>query len=128
MLLYDVISAQNKHCTVSTPMQGISHCININFVLYYCELSEIYVIVPYCRTEYNYFCRIILPLVAYRVLYILLPNGVDNGTATEDDIATFGFLLGTFPTAPTVFVFASQYSLAMEVVSVSNFVGCKRQE
>ena len=61
-------------------------------------------------------CRIILPLVAYRVLYILLPNGVRNLT-TQDDIATFGFLLGTFPTAPTVFVFASQYSLAMEVVS-----------
>ena len=66
-----------------------------------------------------FFCRIILPLVAYRVLYILLPNGVNNVTATQDDIATFGFLLGTFPTAPTVFVFASQYSLAMEVVSVS---------
>ena len=55
--------------------------------------------------------------MAYRVLYILLPNGVDNATATQDDIATFGFLLGTFPTAPTVFVFASQYSLAMEVVN-----------
>ena len=71
-----------------------------------------------------YLCRIILPLVAYRVLYILLPNGVDNATATQDDIATFGFLLGTFPTAPTVFVFASQYSLAMEVVSV-NIVNIK---
>ena len=59
----------------------------------------------------------IVPLVAYRVLYLLLPQGVDNVTATQEDIATFGFLLGTFPTAPTVFVFASQYSLAMEIVS-----------
>ena len=63
-------------------------------------------------------CSIILPLIAYRVLYILLPNGVNNSTASQEDIATFGFLLGTFPTAPTVFVFASQYFLAMEVVSV----------
>ena len=57
-------------------------------------------------------------MVAYRVLYILLPNGVNNVTASQDDVATFGFLLGTFPTAPTVFVFASQYSLAMEVVGI----------
>lgn len=62
-------------------------------------------------------CSIILPFIAYRALYTVLPHGIDNGTATQEDIATFGFLLGTFPTAPTVFVFASQYSLAMEIVS-----------
>jgi hypothetical protein len=87
---------------------------------------------------------ILLPILAYRIVYTVVP-GVSNATnssanamveswsspeteyatssshnvsdATRSDIATFGFLVGTFPTAPTVFVFASQYHLAMETVS-----------
>ncbi len=59
--------------------------------------------------------RIILPLIAYRVLYSILPEGVFN--SSQEAVSTFGFLLGTFPTAPTVFVFSTQYSLAMEIVS-----------
>ena len=49
------------------------------------------------------------------MLSLLMPHGDQN--ATRDDISTYGFLYGTFPTAPTVFVFASQYNLAMEIVS-----------
>lgn len=78
-----------------------------------------------------YSLRIFLPIVAYRIVNTMV-SGDDNGTnssfpasndnftsyATREDIATFGFLLGTFPTAPTVFVFASQYHLAMETVRV----------
>ena len=60
-------------------------------------------------------CSILLPITAYLLVYKLEPHGALN--ATRDDISTFGFLLGTFPTAPTVFVFASQYKLAMEIVS-----------
>lgn len=90
--------------------------------------------------------RILLPILAYRIVYTIVPGvpSITNSTgnysyflnqdsslegaystpqphdlfnATRGDIATFGFLLGTFPTAPTVFVFASQYQLAMETVS-----------
>ena len=53
--------------------------------------------------------------MAYRTVYTLVPNDAYNGSS-KDDIATFGFLMGTFPTAPTVFVFASQYHVAMEIV------------
>ncbi|XP_064401866.1 lysosomal cholesterol signaling protein-like [Halichondria panicea] len=60
---------------------------------------------------------IILPLIAYRVLYSILPEGVFN--SSQEAVSTFGFLLGTFPTAPTVFVFSTQYSLAMEIVAAS---------
>lgn len=60
---------------------------------------------------------ILLPIVADLLLHGLLPN--DTLNSSRADIATFGFLYGTFPTAPTVFVFASQYNLAMEIVSKS---------
>ena len=59
---------------------------------------------------------ILLPIVADLLLHGLLPNETLN--SSRADISTFGFLYGTFPTAPTVFVFASQYSLAMEIVSI----------
>ncbi len=70
--------------------------------------------------------RILLPLIAYRIVYSLVPGYASQPdepsdniiNSTRQDIATFGFLMGTFPTAPTVFVFASQYNIAMEVVSV----------
>lgn len=91
---------------------------------------------------------ILLPILAYRIVYTIVPGvpNITNSTAnysyfldssspldseystpqphdvsnaTRGDIATFGFLLGTFPTAPTVFVFASQYHLAMETVAAS---------
>ena len=68
--------------------------------------------------------RILLPLIAYRIVYTLVPGYQPQSdepsdatfNSTRQDIATFGFLLGSFPTAPTVFVFASQYNIAMEVV------------
>ena len=62
-------------------------------------------------------CSILLPIVADRVLFVLLPRDGVNATVSRENISTFGFLYGTFPTAPTVFVFASQYNIAMEIVS-----------
>ena len=64
--------------------------------------------------------RILLPIVADRILYLILPHYGANATISRDNISTFGFLYGTFPTAPTVFVFASQYNLAMEIVSLTD--------
>ena len=67
-------------------------------------------------------CSILLPIVADRVLFVLLPSDGVNATVSREKISTFGFLYGTFPTAPTVFVFASQYNIAMEIVSYANTV------
>lgn len=65
---------------------------------------------------YSYY-RILLPIVADRVLYLILPGGSSNKTESRSSISTFGFLYGTFPTAPTVFVFSNHYNIAMDVVS-----------
>ena len=60
-------------------------------------------------------CSVLLPIVADQVISLILPHGGQN--ASRGAISTFGFLYGTFPTAPSVFVYASQYNLAMEIVS-----------
>ncbi|CAI8038773.1 Integral membrane protein GPR155, partial [Geodia barretti] len=60
---------------------------------------------------------ILLPIVADRVLYLILPHESGNITESRSNISTFGFLYGTFPTAPTVFVFSNQYNIATDVVS-----------
>jgi len=74
-----------------------------------------------CHTPFLPFSlSILLPILADLLVYYLLPATSYNSSRT--DIATFGFLYGTFPTAPTVFVFASQYKLAMEIVSSSAHV------
>ena len=62
--------------------------------------------------------RVLLPIVADRVLYLILPADSGNSTVSRSSISTFGFLYGTFPTAPTVFVFSNQYTLAMDIVSM----------
>ena len=57
--------------------------------------------------------------MADRVLYLILPHESGNITESRSNISTFGFLYGTFPTAPTVFVFSNQYNIATDVVSNS---------
>lgn len=58
--------------------------------------------------------RLLLPLVTWLVV-----GGIerisDNANSTSD--AMFGFLYGTFPTAPSVFLYASHYSTATDLVS-----------
>ena len=36
------------------------------------------------------------------------------------EISTFGFVFGTFPTAPSVFVFATLFQCAASLVSLTN--------
>jgi predicted permease len=57
---------------------------------------------------------IVLPLVTREVISILHPGF--NASETVD-LSTYGFLYGTFPSAPTVFVFASQYLIDVDLVS-----------
>jgi len=38
--------------------------------------------------------------------------------ADKIDMSTYGFLYGMFPTAPTVFIYASQYATEPEMVRI----------
>jgi hypothetical protein len=66
------------------------------------------------------FRRIVLPLVTREVISILHPGF--NASETVD-LSTYGFLYGTFPSAPTVFVFASQYLIDVDLIA-SAMVAC----
>jgi predicted permease len=61
-----------------------------------------------------FFNRLTLPLVVREVVSIIKP-GV-NETETLD-FSTYGFLYGTFPAAPGVFVFATQYNVDIDLVN-----------
>lgn len=59
----------------------------------------------------------VLPIVM-RESVSLLHAGFNSSDTQE--LATYGFLYGTFPSAPAVFVFASQYSLDVDLVTIYN--------
>lgn len=63
---------------------------------------------------------LLLPLVTWLVV-----GGIerisDNANSTSD--AMFGFLYGTFPTAPSVFLYASHYSTATDLVATGMVAG-----
>lgn len=58
-------------------------------------------------------CSLLLPLVTWEVIGWI---GVD--TNASQSLSMYGFLYGTFPTAPSVFLFASQYGVAQDIVSL----------
>jgi len=60
--------------------------------------------------------RLVLPLVIRQTVNIT--NAGFNLTETTD-LSTFGFLYGTFPSAPGVFVIASGYNTDVDLVSLS---------
>lgn len=57
---------------------------------------------------------LVLPLLI-RELVIHIASG--STTEENKDLSNFGFLYGTFPTAPTVFIFATQYDMSTEIVA-----------
>lgn len=59
------------------------------------------------------FHRLVLPLVIRQSVNIT--NAGANFTETTD-LSTFGFLYGTFPSAPGVFVVASRYNTDVDLV------------
>ncbi|XP_045108843.1 integral membrane protein GPR155-like isoform X3 [Portunus trituberculatus] len=63
---------------------------------------------------------LILPLVTREVVTLLQPGTSANETV---DFSNYGFLYGTFPTAPGVFVFATQYNVAVDLMA-SAMVAC----
>lgn len=64
---------------------------------------------------------LVLPLVTREVVSLLQPGG--SNTSQTLDLSTYGFLYGTFPAAPTVFVFASQYGIDVDLIA-SAMVAC----
>lgn len=60
-----------------------------------------------------FLCRLTLPLVVREVVSIIKPGANETETL---DFSTYGFLYGTFPAAPGVFVFATQYNVDIDLV------------
>lgn len=64
--------------------------------------------------HFIFFFRLLLPLVTWQVINIVQPGHDANETSS---LSMNGFLYGTFPTAPSAFIYASQYSVATTIVS-----------
>lgn len=63
---------------------------------------------------------LVLPLVIHEVVSLFHPG--TNASETLD-LSTYGFLYGVFPAAPGVFVFATQYSIDIDLIA-SCMVAC----
>lgn len=61
-----------------------------------------------------FFYRIALPLVIREVVNVL---NAGSNTSETLDLSTYGFFYGTFPSAPGVFVFATQYMMDVDLVN-----------
>ncbi|KAK5638085.1 hypothetical protein RI129_012380 [Pyrocoelia pectoralis] len=59
---------------------------------------------------------LVLPLVIREVVSLL---HVGTNTSETVDWSTYGFLYGTIPSAPTVFVFASQYNVDIDLIATA---------
>ncbi|CAH1118670.1 unnamed protein product [Phaedon cochleariae] len=57
---------------------------------------------------------IVLPLVTREVVSMIHAGYNESENL---DLSTYGFLYGTFPSAPTVFVFATQYSIDVDLIA-----------
>lgn len=57
--------------------------------------------------------RLVLPLITREVISQFQPGYNESETV---DLSTYGFLYGTFPSAPGVFVFATQYNSNVDLV------------
>lgn len=57
-----------------------------------------------------------MPLVTWEVVGALEKTSSDKNIS--ESMSMFGFLYGTFPTAPSVFLYASHYSIGQDIVSL----------
>lgn len=57
-----------------------------------------------------------LPLITREIVDNLQPGRDANETSAYSN---YGFLYGTFPTAPTVFVYAAQYNIEVDMVFIN---------
>ncbi|KAG1692027.1 Integral membrane protein GPR155 [Nymphon striatum] len=66
---------------------------------------------------------IALPLAIKEVISLLAVGSVFSDMGSPGNITEYGFLYGTFPTAPSVFVYASAYGIAIDIIA-SSMVAC----
>ena len=62
---------------------------------------------------------VLMPIVAFGTTTLLNPGSNANETA---EWADFAFIYGTFPTAPTAYVFAAKYEIAPDMIASSVIV------
>lgn len=67
-----------------------------------------------------FLCRVLLPFAIREAVNIL---GAGNSTNETASLGSFGFLYGTFPVAPTVLIYASQYNMALDMVRKEKVTG-----
>ncbi|XP_033763024.1 LOW QUALITY PROTEIN: integral membrane protein GPR155-like [Pecten maximus] len=68
---------------------------------------------------------LVLPLVIWQIVGAMerTSGGKDVNLNSTISLSMYGFLYGTFPTAPSVFLYASQYSLAQDTVATGMVAG-----
>ncbi|XP_064647702.1 lysosomal cholesterol signaling protein-like isoform X2 [Lineus longissimus] len=62
---------------------------------------------------------VLLPFAIREAVNIL---GAGNSTNETASLGSFGFLYGTFPVAPTVLIYASQYNMALDMIATGMVV------
>uniref|UniRef100_A0A1B6CSN7 DEP domain-containing protein n=1 Tax=Clastoptera arizonana TaxID=38151 RepID=A0A1B6CSN7_9HEMI len=65
---------------------------------------------------------IALPLIIREVVNLVLHSSGSSAQETQE-MSTYGFLYGTFPSAPGVFVYATRYALDIDLIA-SSMVAC----
>ncbi|CAG0916670.1 unnamed protein product [Notodromas monacha] len=63
---------------------------------------------------------LVFPLITREVVDNLQPGTTANETK---DFSDYGFLYGTFPTAPPVFVYAAQYNIEVDMIASAMVIG-----
>ncbi|KAL4221937.1 hypothetical protein ACF0H5_017989 [Mactra antiquata] len=64
---------------------------------------------------------LLLPLITWQVVGALELNRMNETNSRS--LSMYGFLYGTFPTAPSVFLYASQFSVAQDIIA-TGMVAC----
>ncbi|XP_053373274.1 integral membrane protein GPR155-like isoform X2 [Mercenaria mercenaria] len=62
---------------------------------------------------------LLLPLITWQVVGALELNQMNNSRS----LSMYGFLYGTFPTAPSVFLYASHFSVAQDIIATGMVAG-----
>lgn len=60
---------------------------------------------------------VVVPITMREIVFWINPGNHSNETTSLSD---FAFLYGTFPVAPGVFVYASQYEILMQMVTIQS--------
>ncbi|KAM6956838.1 lysosomal cholesterol signaling protein-like [Aplochiton taeniatus] len=60
---------------------------------------------------------LLMPLITKDMVDLLDVSGGNSSTLNHTSLSNFAFLYGVFPTAPSVAIYASQYSMELEVVT-----------